>query len=261
MRLHGLLVRIAPALMPLTSIQAQTDRDFRWQGPLAAGKTIEIVGVNGGIVAEGTTGRQVEVAATKTARRSDPSTVTFDVVEHPGGVTICAIYPSRDRDEPNECRPGGQGRNNIRNNDVAVEWTVKVPQGVRFSGRTVNGKIQGTGLTTPTEARTVNGGITIETTAWADAGTVNGAITARLGQADWDGEASFHTVNGAVTVWLPASASVRVEASTVNGSLETDFPLTIQGKWGPRRLSGTIGQGGRTLSLKTVNGSLALRKQ
>ena len=61
-------------------------------------------------------------------------------------------------------------------------------------------------------------------------------------------------------MYLPGSASTRVDASNVNGSLTTDFPLTIQGKWGPRRLSGTIGEGGRSLSLSTVNGSLELRR-
>ena len=27
---------------------------------------------------------------------------------------------------------------------------------------------------------------------------------------------------------------MEVSASTVNGSMTTDFPLTIRGKWGPR---------------------------
>ena len=38
------------------------------------------------------------------------------------------------------------------------------------------------------------------------------------------------------------------------------FPLTIQGRFGPRHLSGTIGGGGRTLQLSTVNGSIHLRQ-
>jgi hypothetical protein len=46
----------------------------------------------------------------------------------------------------------------------------------------------------------------------------------------------------------------------VNGSITTDFPLTVQGKWGPRKAHGTIGGGGRELSLETVNGSVELRK-
>jgi DUF4097 and DUF4098 domain-containing protein YvlB len=100
----------------------------------------------------------------------------------------------------------------------------------------------------------------VDTTSWADASTVNGSITARLGSTNWRGDVELTTVNGGITVDLPASASMEVDASTVNGSMSTDFPLTIRGKWGPRRMSGTVGQGGRTLSLSTVNGSMQLRR-
>ena len=254
------LVGSLALLLPAVSAQAQSDKnEFHWKGALAAGKTIEIVGVNGAIEADGSPGREVEVGAFKKGRRSDPATVTFNVVEHPEGVTICAVYPS-DR-EPNECRPGGKSRMNTRNNDVEVAWTVKVPPGVLFTGRTVNGAIAARKLTALAAAHTVNGSITIETTSWASAATVNGSISARLGQAAWSGETRFSTVNGDITVYLPASASFRVEASNVNGAMTTDFPLTVQGKWGPRRMSGTIGEGGRALSLSTVNGSLELRRQ
>lgn len=254
---------VVPVLLILSVAQswAQGDRDsFRWEGALAAGKTLEIVGVNGGITAEGTSGRQAEVTAHKKGNRSDPETVTFDVVEHPGGVTICAVYPSVRR-EPNECLPGGKGRMNTRNNDVEVEWIVRVPAGVEFAGRTVNGKVAARALTAPATARTVNGSISLETSSWAEASTVNGSISARMGRADWEGEAEFSTVNGGIVVYLPSSASFQVNASNVNGGLDTDFPLTVQGRWGPRRMSGTIGQGGRSLNIKTVNGSLELRKQ
>ncbi len=234
--------------------------DFHWRGVLAAGKTIEIIGVNGSIDASGSGGREVEVTAVKTGRKSDPEQVEMKVVEHEDGVTICAVYPPARRGEENECRAGGKGRNNTRDNDVKVAWTVKVPQGVRFYGRTVNGDVVARGLTAQGDARTVNGDITLETTEWGSATTVNGAITARLGRTDWRGEAEFETVNGGITLDLPASASMEVDASTVNGSMSTDFPLTIRGKWGPRRMTGTIGGGGRTLSLSTVNGSLQLRR-
>jgi hypothetical protein len=43
--------------------------------------------------------------ATKHGRRSDPAEVEIEVVEHAGGVTICAVYPSPGS-RPNECRQG-----------------------------------------------------------------------------------------------------------------------------------------------------------
>jgi len=70
----------------------------------------------------------------------------------------------------------------------------------------------------------------------------------------------FNTVNGSVTVLLPAGANADVEAATVNGSLESDFPLTIQGRFSNRRMRGTIGDGGHLLKLETVNGSVTIRR-
>jgi hypothetical protein len=255
---------LAPTLLALAGLtgsppHAQPGNEFRWHGALAGGKTIEIVGVNGSIDASGG-GNEVEVVAVKRGRKSDPVEVRIKVVEHADGVTICALYPApRDREE-NECRPGGKGHNSTRDNDVNVEWTVKVPRGVRFAGRTVNGDVVGRGLTAEAEEHTVNGSVTVETTSWADASTVNGSISARLGSTGWRDELELTTVNGGITVDLPESASMEVDASTVNGSMSTDFPLTIRGKWGPRRMSGTIGHGGRTLRLSTVNGSMQLRR-
>lgn len=233
--------------------------DFSWHKALASGKTIEIVGINGSIDAVGSSGREVEVTAVKSARRSDVESVRIEVIEHEDGVTICAVYPSV-RGRENECRKGGRGRNETRNNDVQVHWTVKVPEGVRFAGRTVNGDVDARRLTSEAEVHTVNGDITIETTGWASGTTVNGSIDARLGRTDWRDDLEFETVNGAITVDLPESASMEVDASTVNGSMNTDFPLTIRGKWGPRRMTGTVGQGGRSLVLSTVNGSMSLKK-
>ena len=46
----------------------------------------------------------------------------------------------------------------------------------------------------------------------------------------------------------------------MNGEIETDFPLTVTGRFGPRRLNGRIGSGGRTLSLETVNGAVRIRR-
>lgn len=253
------MVLVLSILSVLAGPTVQSD-EFNWHRALAAGKRIEIVGINGSIDASGSSGGEVEVRAIKRGRRNDPAEVEIDIVEHSEGVTICAVYPSARRGEPNECRPGGKGRNNTRNNDVQVAWTIKVPRGVQFTGRTVNGQVVARGLTAVAEVHSVNGNLTVETSSWASATTVNGSITARMGRADWEGEAELSTVNGGITVELPSDASMQVDASTVNGSMSTDFPLTVRGKWGPRRMSGTIGQGGRSLSLSTVNGSMELRR-
>ena len=233
--------------------------DFEWRGRIAAGQAIEIKGVNGGIVAEPSTGTQVEVRATKQARKSDPDEVRIEVIEHADGVTICAMYPTpRGQKEPNACQPGEGGRMNTHNNDVQVEYIVRVPAGVRFIGRTVNGSIEARGLRSDTEAHTVNGSVGISTRGVARATTVNGSIDAKMGAVLRE-PLEFETVNGGITLVVPAGSGAELRATTVNGDITTDFPLTVRGKFSHRRVSGTIGRGGPQLMMSTVNGDIRLR--
>lgn len=239
----------------------QAEDQFRWTGRVAQGKSIEVKGINGSISAEPASGDQLEVTAIKTGRRSDPAQVNIKVVEHAGGVTICAVYPSDDPGEPNSCEPGqGHGRMNVRNNDVKVDFKVRVPAKVDLISRTVNGEINALGLAGNVESHTVNGSINISTSGYAQAKTVNGDISAKLSNANWTGALDFKTVNGGITVNLPSETSSSVDATTVSGDISSDFQLTILGTISRKHLSGTIGGGGRELNLKTVNGSIHLRR-
>lgn len=239
--------------------QAQQDQ-FHWRGQLAAGKTLWIRGVNGSIQAQPASGGEAEVSAVKHARHSDPEDVEIQVVPSEDGVTICAVYPAPRRRGPNECLPGGEGHNNTQNNDVEVDFTVQVPAGVHFVGKTVQGDVTAQSLGANVKAHTVNGDVDVSTRGYAEASTVNGSIRAGLGRADWTGALDFNTVNGGITLTLPAGFAAAVEAKTVNGDLESDFPLTVQGRFSRRTFRGTIGAGGRDLSLSTVNGSIRLVK-
>lgn len=251
----------AAALMIQTAAGVATAQDFTWSGAIQQGRAIEIKGVNGDIRAEPSGSNQVEVAAVKTARNDDPASVRIQVVPHAAGVTICAVYPSRSADRPNECAPGDGGRNNVQNNDVTVRFTVRVPAGVTFIGKTVNGDVEATRLNGDVEVKTVNGSATFSTTGGGRASTVNGSIRGEMGRADWSDTLEMRTVNGSITLTFPASLNTEVRASTVNGDLTADFPITLQGRVSRRRIEGTIGAGGRTLSLETVNGSITLKRE
>lgn len=240
-------------------IQSSSD-EFHWSGRLAQGQTLEIKGINGSVRAEPSTGSETQVTAKKTGRRSDPKEVEIRVVEHSGGVTICAVYPSDNPGNANSCEPGENGSSHVRDNDVQVDFTVRVPQGVRFSGKTVNGDIETSALGSDVDAKTVNGSIKIAAAGVASAKTVNGSINASLGSANWTGALDFKTVNGGITLDLPSNTNAEVRADTLNGEISTDFQLTAQSRSDRRHLSGTIGGGGRELSLKTVNGSIHLRR-
>jgi hypothetical protein len=79
--------------------------EFRWHGMIAQGSAIEVKGVNGNVRAEASGSNEVEVVAEKRARRSNPEDVRIEVVQHADGVTICAVYPSRDPRDPTSARP------------------------------------------------------------------------------------------------------------------------------------------------------------
>ena len=68
------------------------------------------------------------------------------------------------------------------------------------------------------------------------------------------------TVNGSVTIEVPSNFAGELEMETVNGSLQSDFPVTMQGLFNPKHLRAKIGDGGPTIRLKTVNGSVELKK-
>ena len=245
-------------------------QEFRWHGQIAIGKSIEIKGLNGDISAEPASGNEVEVVANKTSRKSDTSSVTIKVKEHEGGVTICAIYPTTDPNVFTPCRPSAihlqsdipdhSSSVEVRDNDVHVNFKIRVPAGVDFIARTVNGDIGAESLAGNVFSKTVNGNIRISTTGYADAKTVNGEISARIGSANWTGAINFKTVNGEINLELPASIGANVNAKTLHGEISSDFPLTVMNKFSKREFTGTIGGGGRELNLKTLNGSINLRR-
>ena len=236
-------------------------RDFQWQGDLDRGQMLEIRGVNGDITAVASSDGQVHVEADRRARRDDPMSVRIEVVEHDDGVTICAVYPTPgDARRENECRPGG-GPNNVGQNDVRVDFTVRVPAGVRFEGHTVNGELDADGLEADVRASTVNGDVDVRTTGLAEASTVNGSITCRLGTSDLEDGLELETVNGSITLEIPAGLDADLRASTVNGSIDSGFEIMVTGKVSPRSLSGRIGDGGPELHLTTVNGSIRIRQR
>jgi hypothetical protein len=254
------LLASSASVMGATAGPSQDAEPFRWEGRLGGGRTIEIKGVSGSIEATAATGETITVVAHRRGRRDAPSSVAIEVVEHSGGVTICAVYPSRDG--RNECLPGSAGRMSVQRNDVEVQFVVRVPAGVGFVGRTVNGDVSVDDLPDSAEGYSVNGSVRISSRGLVQAETVNGSIVAAMGRSDWADPREFRTVNGSITLDLPAGTTTRFRAETVNGSIGSDFPITLHGRVSPRRLHGIIGgaSSSRELLVSTVNGDIRLRR-
>ena len=248
------LSRVLVLLTTATGLFGATGVDtFHWSGRVPAGQRLEVRGVNGSIHAEPASGDEVEVIAFKNGREYDPAEIDVRVVQHDGGVTICAVYPSSDG-LSDECDLGKSSPNN----DVSVDFTVRVPKAVRFVARTVNGLVEAKSLEADTEAHTVNGNVRLSTAGAAQGETVNGSITASMGRIT--SAARFSTVNGAITLEMPSRTGARVHANTVNGGINTDFGLSVHGQFLSKRADGAIGHGGPELRIATVNGSINLRR-
>jgi len=236
-----------------------TGEGFHWRGKVPAGQLVEIRGINGSIHAEPALGNDVEVVAHKTGQLYDDTAgIEVQVVEHNGGVTFCAVYPSPDGRRP-ACQPGASGPLNSISNDVNIDFTVRLPKGVRFVGRTVNGQVEARALQADTEAHTVNGNVRLSTAGAGFGETVNGSIIASVGKIN--SASKFSTVNGGITLEMPPSAAAEVHAGTKNGLIHTDFPLEVRDEYAGRHADGVIGHGGPDLTIVTVNGTINLRRR
>ena len=273
--MRGANVRVLGAVLAMaagaTALAAQ-DRertgspDFSWDGSMQAGRTLYVRNLNGAIRVTKADGDRASVVATKRWRRGDPADVRIEQIKavNGGDVIICAFWVERSSCDERGYRSrdnDGDGWNwRGRRNDVSVEFTIKLPAGVRVVVSSVNGEISVEEATAEVEATTVNGSV------WAAssggpvlAQSVNGDVRARMSSRG-SRDLKFSSVNGTVIVQVPDDTDADVSLSTVNGSVQSDFPVTIQGRLNPRKLRATLGKGGPRLDMKTVNGDVRLRK-
>jgi len=236
-----------------------TDYDFHWQGHLKAGQTLEIINRNGQIEANAAAGDEARAQGIRRGN-DDDNDLFIEVVEYPDGVTICAVH-AKDK-TPGRCHRGGVSSESSvwHQNRAKITFDVQVPQGVRFHALTTNGSVLARSLASVVEAATTNADVEVSTSEWASATTTNGGIRVSMGSAKWNGELQVRSTNGSVDVTLPASAEFKLDAATTNGGIHTDFPMTVEGNYNSKVLSGTVGGGGRELRVATTNGIIKLMK-
>jgi hypothetical protein len=239
------VIAVAASLMAAGTVSAQqksNDRDFSWDGKITNGRWLYVRNLNGSIRVDKATGDRAEVTAVKRWRRGNPDDVRIETRRlggDDGDVIICAFWTDNASCDEEGYRSKGDNNWHGHDNDTSVEFTVKLPAGVRLGVSTVNGGVSVSGATSEVRASSVNGRVS----ATSSGGPVNAS-----------------TVNGSIEIEVPANLDADLDMRTVNGSLTSDFQLTVEGRVNPRRMRATIGKGGRRLRLETVNGSVELRK-
>ncbi|MDE3152776.1 MAG: hypothetical protein KGL93_11070 [Gemmatimonadota bacterium] len=262
------LIAIAALLaagIPGAAARAQESGDLttRWAWKVPAGDWFTLRSLNGRITAHRAEGDSVVVTAVKHVRRGDPAYVRYDVQKYGDdqqNVLLCALWGTDARCSPTSYDANDdEGRG--RRNQVAVEFDVAVPAGVKIAVHSVNSDVAIAGVTSEVHAGTVNGRVNVETDGGpVSANSVNGSVHASMLRYHPTQDMRFNTVNGSVVVELPNDVDADVELSTVNGRFTTDFPVTLSGRIDPRHLRATLGKGGPRITMHTVNGNVELRK-
>jgi DUF4097 and DUF4098 domain-containing protein YvlB len=128
---------------------------------------------------------------------------------------------------------------------------------------TSDGSVKLQGISGTVDARSGDGSLTVDGRLTnARLRTEDGSVTLRLepGSAmaeDWD----VQTGDGSVSVQFPEGFAAEIDASTGDGAVRADDDLGLRASGEePRRLTGTLGSGGRRLTLRSGDGSIVLRR-
>lgn len=248
--------------------------------PFEPGGELRVESQNGRITVEAWGKSEVRIQITREVRAGDDAQaselmrkLSAEVEVSKRRISIRSVYPKKG-DKAGVWDVLGQ-----RVGSINIHYYVQVPRetalalktsngpiqvrGTRgdVTGGTVNGRVEVTGVKGSLRIRTTNGEIHLASVdGAADAGTTNGTVDARFGTLLPGGAVELFTTNGDVTVALPADLKADLEAMTTNGRVRVNFPLTTEGNISSKRVRGTIGGGGASISLRTTNGNIEVNK-
>jgi len=142
-----------------------------------------------------------------------------------------------------------------------VSYEVFVPRRADLSLETNNGGIAIADVNGKIDFTALNGGVVLKRVGGAVRGsTTNGGLMIVLSGERWDGESmDVSTTNGGVILSVPENYSAHIETGTVNGGVNTEFPVTVKGEV-TKQIALNLGSGGATVRAMTTNGGVHLKK-
>ncbi|HEV2665437.1 MAG TPA: hypothetical protein VG324_11020, partial [Blastocatellia bacterium] len=217
--------------------------------------------------AEPASGDQVEVIALKDGR-DDPAQVTFQVNEHEGGVTLCAIYPNQDPDRPYRCLPNKIGKEqklsaNIDGGRASLQFksgggfSVSAPDAGALSGRASLQFESGGGG----EIRLSDVSVDFVVRVPKNIGFIGFTVVGQVETKSLASDVTAQSVLGDVVIELPSGGAATVQAKSDLGGIESDWPLTQKSRNDlGQSAQGVIGGGQYNLQLDTAVGNIRLRR-
>lgn len=258
----------AGAQRPTSSVPAQgkarqfmDDCSHRWGGDdehfcevrdytLPATHSLDIdAGQNGSVTVHGRDGNDILVVAMIDAHANDSAEaqrLAKGAQVHTDGGRVRA-------DLPDDMR---------RHESVAVSYEVWLPRGTDLDLEAENGGIAVDNVSSHIRMETTNGSVRLRDVGGdVHGGTTNGGVGVELSGDRWNGEGlDLRTTNGSVRLTLPTNYSAHLTTGTVNGGMNIDFPITVQGRIS-REISADIGKGGAPIRVVTTNGGVSIRRQ
>jgi len=151
-----------------------------------------------------------------------------------------------------------------RDSSWSVSYEIFVPQMTDLSTTSFNGGINVSDVRGRIEFDAKNGGVRLTRVAGDVRGqTLNGGIQVELTGRTWEGgQLDARTTNGGITLSMPDNYSAHIQTGTVNGAVDSDFPIgvPVQDRTRPRNLDFNVGSGGPLIHVSTTNGGVKLRK-
>jgi len=251
---NGALAFVALIFVTMAASAAVTDTE-EMSYAVNADARISLENINGDIRITGGSGDKVHLVAEKKAGKQeylDELKIVVDADED-----YIRIETRHPRSEGGWFKWGNDSSG-------SVSYVLEVPATVNLDTiSTVNGDVEISAVDGRVKAETVNGSLSaVGLRGDVNLETVNGSVKAEFDQLGAGQRVTADAVNGKIVMVLPADASARVEAETVNGSIDgEDFGLKAEKGFIGRDLSGEIGSGDARISLDTVNGSIKILKK
>lgn len=257
------LLLALPLTLPAQQVASQPD--FRWEKAIAAGQLVRVHNLNGDVTVDASASGKVEVTGVRRGPSRNREDVTVEVVETASGITVCAKFRNMDMEcDERGMRVHGNGRRDRDDDwdDARIDITVRVPKGLEVTAGSVSGDVSVSGAEGDLRVSSVSGDVRLDAprASRVRASSVSGDVDVRIRELTGAGTLSFTSVSGNVEIELPKNVDADVTMRTVSGSMESDFPLVLNGRVNRRSFEARIGKGGRELELRTVSGDVRLRE-
>lgn len=226
------------------------ERSMGWSA--RAGATLNVdAGPNGGVEVEGWNRDSVDVVV-RIQAQAESEDDARDIASH--------IRVSQDGGTLRAEGPGYR-----RRSSWSVSYKIRTPASTNLELATLNGPLAVGDVTGTMRLTAINGPLALGGVGGdVRAHVQNGPLSVELVGSRWEGAGlDAEAENGPLSLSVPEGYNAELETGTINGPMDIEFPVTVQGRIGMgahRHLTTTLGSGGPRVRAVTTNGPAVIRR-